>query len=167
MFMLPVWRTNSGKVTCFTYKAELPGPSQYPWNSSNYTELSYLLSVRIILLLVSNSTFRSQWRRGLMSRSAAAHLLRSWVRIPPVAWMSVVCCQIQRPLGRADHSYRGVLPTAVRQCVWSRNLVKYDGVLRQKKKKPKFDNCALLGYYATSSGASLPTFQDILSVPKR
>jgi len=36
-----------------------------------------------------------------------------------------------------------------------------------KKKTPKFYNCAILGYYATSSGASLPAFQDILLVPKR
>ena len=35
---------------------------------------------------------RSQWPRGLRRGSAAARLLRSWVRIPPEAWMSV-CCQ--------------------------------------------------------------------------
>jgi len=28
-----------------------------------------------------------------------------------------------------------------------------------------FENCALLGYYAASSGNFLPTFQDNLSVP--
>jgi hypothetical protein len=27
------------------------------------------------------------------------------------------------------------------------------------------ENCVLLGYYAASSGNSLPTFRDILSVP--
>ena len=35
---------------------------------------------------------RSQWPRGLRRRSAAACLLRSWVRIPPGAWM-FVCCE--------------------------------------------------------------------------
>ena len=35
--------------------------------------------------------------------------------------VSVFCCQ--RSLRRADHSTRGVLPTVVRRCVWSRNLV--------------------------------------------
>ena len=37
---------------------------------------------------------RSQWQRGLRRRSAAARLLRSWVRIPPGAWIFVccVCC---------------------------------------------------------------------------
>ena len=41
---------------------------------------------------------RSQWPGGLRRRSAAARLLRSWVRIPPGAWMfvvSVVCCQVE------------------------------------------------------------------------
>ena len=35
--------------------------------------------------------FRSQWPRGLRRRSAAARLLRLWVRIPPWAWMSICC----------------------------------------------------------------------------
>ena len=37
---------------------------------------------------------RSQWPRGLRRRSAAARLLRSWVRIPPGAWVFVCreCC---------------------------------------------------------------------------
>ena len=35
---------------------------------------------------------RSQWPRGLRRRSAAARLLRSWVRIPPGAWM-FACCE--------------------------------------------------------------------------
>ena len=34
--------------------------------------------------------------------------------------VSVVCCQ--RSLRRADHSSRGVLPTVLRRCVWSRNI---------------------------------------------
>ena len=41
---------------------------------------------------------RSQWSRGLRRRSTTARLLRSWVRIPPGAWMSVVsvvCCHVE------------------------------------------------------------------------
>ena len=38
------------------------------------------------------STCQSQWPRGLRRRSAAARLLRLWVRIPPRAWM-FVCCE--------------------------------------------------------------------------
>ena len=34
----------------------------------------------------------SQWPRGLRRRSAVARLMRSWVRIPPGAWM-YVCCE--------------------------------------------------------------------------
>jgi len=35
-----------------------------------------------------------------------------------------VCCECCVLSGRrTDHSFRGVLPTVVRRCVWSRNLV--------------------------------------------
>ena len=34
---------------------------------------------------------RSQWPRGLRRRSTAARLLRSWIRIPPGAWIFVCC----------------------------------------------------------------------------
>jgi hypothetical protein len=35
---------------------------------------------------------RSQWPRCLRRRSIAAPLLELWVRIPPRAWMFVLCC---------------------------------------------------------------------------
>ena len=44
---------------------------------------------------LSNSMYlrsRSQWPRGLRRRSAAARLLRLWVRIPAGSWM-FVCCE--------------------------------------------------------------------------
>jgi hypothetical protein len=34
---------------------------------------------------------RSQWPRGLRRGSAAARLLRFFIRIPPGSWMSVSC----------------------------------------------------------------------------
>ena len=37
-----------------------------------------------------DTSSRSQWPRGLRRRSTAARLLRSWVRIPPRAWMFVL-----------------------------------------------------------------------------
>ena len=41
--------------------------------------------------------------RGLRRRSAAARLLRSWVRIPPGAWMSVRCeCCVLSGRGLCD-----------------------------------------------------------------
>ena len=36
-------------------------------------------------------TDRSLWPRGLRRRSASARLLGLWVRIPPGAWMFVLC----------------------------------------------------------------------------
>jgi len=72
----------------------------------------------------------------------AACLLRLWVRITLGAWMFVSseCCIFRhRSLRRADHSSRGVLPTVVRRCVWSRNLkneeaIAHVGPLRHRKK---------------------------------
>jgi len=46
---------------------------------------------------------RSQWPRGLRRRSTAARLLRSWVRIPPGAWMFVCCeCSVLSGRGLCD-----------------------------------------------------------------
>ena len=42
---------------------------------------------------------RSQWPRGLRRGSAAARLLRLWVRIPPGTWMCV-CCECCALSGR-------------------------------------------------------------------
>jgi len=45
----------------------------------------------------------SQWPRGLRRGSAAARLLRSWVRIPPGAWMFVYCeCCVLSGRGLCD-----------------------------------------------------------------
>ena len=46
---------------------------------------------------------RSQWPRGLRRRSAAARLLRSWVRILPGAWIFVCCeCRVLSGRGLCD-----------------------------------------------------------------
>ena len=43
------------------------------------------------------------WPRGLRRTSAAARLLRLWVRIPPGAWMSVCCeCCVLSGRGLCD-----------------------------------------------------------------
>jgi hypothetical protein len=48
-------------------------------------------------------TGQSHWPRGLRRRSAAARLLRSRVRIPPGAWMSVCCeCCVLSGRGLCD-----------------------------------------------------------------
>jgi hypothetical protein len=57
---------------------------------------------------------RSQRPRGLKRRSATARLLRSWVRIPPGAWMFVCCgCWVlsgrglcQKLITSPEESYR-------------------------------------------------------------
>ena len=54
-----------------------------------------ILAFIVYLLMVSESYCRSQLPRGLRRRSAAARLLRSWVRIPPGAWI-FVCCECCR-----------------------------------------------------------------------
>jgi hypothetical protein len=60
---------------------------------------------------------QSPWPRVLRRRSAAAWLLGSWVRIPLGAWMFVCCVVLcrYRPLRRADHSTRGVLPCVIKK----------------------------------------------------
>ena len=59
-------------------------------------------------------------------RPAAAHLLKSWVRIPPGAWIFVCCeCRVLSGRGLCDELItpsRGVLPTVLLRCVWSRNI---------------------------------------------
>jgi hypothetical protein len=57
---------------------------------------------------------RPQWSRNLRRRSMAARLLRSWVRIPPGAWMffCCVCCALtgrglwDEIITRPEESYR-------------------------------------------------------------
>jgi len=56
----------------------------------------------------------SQWSRSLRRRSAAARMLRLWVRNPPGPWMSVYCqcCVLSRRglcdelITRPEESYR-------------------------------------------------------------
>ena len=50
------------------------------------------IAVLFELQSVYRFTGRSQWLSSLRRRSTAARLLRSWVRIPPRAWM-FVCCE--------------------------------------------------------------------------
>jgi len=55
-----------------------------------------------------------------------------------VCLLWVLCVDRERSMRRADHSFRGVLPTVVRRCVWSRNLMNEGAVARigpQRQKK--------------------------------
>ena len=74
-------------------------------NSSHYTFKYVLKNVCIHMGLYRSNTSpcRSQWPRGLRRGSAAADLLKSWVQIPPVAWMSVCCeCCVLSGRGLCD-----------------------------------------------------------------
>ena len=50
----------------------------------------------VAVLVLSGCECRSQWPRGLRRKSAAARLLRLWVRIPLEAWkfVSCECCML-------------------------------------------------------------------------
>ena len=88
----------------------------------NKWEQNLLCNVTLQQYFVSNNLFtalifafcRSQWPCGLRRRSAAACLLRSWVRIPPGAWIFVCCeCRVLSGRGlcyelitRPEESYR-------------------------------------------------------------
>ena len=45
-------------------------------------------------------------------------------------WISVCCVCCVLSVRRADHSSRGFLPTVVRRCVWSRNLMNEEALGR-------------------------------------
>jgi hypothetical protein len=89
------------------------------------------------------SVRRSQWPSGLMRKSADTRLLVLRVRIPPGEWMFVCCeCCVFVSLRRADHSSRGVLPTVLCPCVWSRNLKNEEArtrkwVVEEERKKER------------------------------
>jgi hypothetical protein len=52
----------------------------------------YTVVLKAVFIVSSNLRFsRSRWPRFLRRGSAAVRLLRLWVWIPPVAWMSVSC----------------------------------------------------------------------------
>ena len=69
----------------------------------------------------SSADCRSQWLRGLRRGSAAARLLRLWVRIPP-GGMDVCCgCCVLSGRGLCDGLIiRGVIPSVVCLCVIQR-----------------------------------------------
>ena len=73
-------------------------PNSYAFFVLQLLFYTYVNGYECYLIIVMDHYCRSQWPRGLRRRSAAARLLRSWVRIPPAAWMfvvSAVCCHIE------------------------------------------------------------------------
>jgi len=58
----------------------------------HFTKTCFRTITALVFTDATSFSCRSQWPRGLRRRSAAARLLRSWVRILPGAWM-FVCCE--------------------------------------------------------------------------
>jgi len=79
--------------------------------------------------LPNKTICRSQWPRDLRCGSAAARLLRLWVRIPPAVWM-FLCCECRVLSGRVLCHKLITLPEESCRCVWSRNLVNEEDLAR-------------------------------------
>jgi hypothetical protein len=118
-----------------------------------YRKIRYLFYSRKHLL------WRSQCPRDLRRRSAAAHLLRLWVRIPPGAWMSLYCeCCVLLSRNPCDKLITRPERTVVRLWVWSRNLVNEEdlahwGLLRQKQANTYYGSHPK--YYACQSNNTI------------
>ena len=88
--------------------------TQVFWNNT----FPYLHSVSGTFFLLVIVNCRSQWPRGLRRRSAAARLLRSWVQIPPGAWMFVCCeCYVLSGRGLCDELITGPEESYRQWCV--------------------------------------------------
>jgi len=88
-----------------------------------------------------------------------------------VCLLWVLCVVRYRSLRRIEHSSRGVLPTVVHRCVWSRNLSNEEAkahywavtiqphwvVTPGKQKKTK--GCILIGVFLTSLHCTLTKLQ--------
>jgi len=80
-----------------------------PWGMSNLIFTSFFTYIvcgfTVCLMFVQRNAWsrRFLWPRGLRPRSAAARLLRLWVRIPPETWMFVYCeCCVLSGRGLCD-----------------------------------------------------------------
>ena len=101
------------------------------------------------IILVQNC--RSQLSHCLRRRSTAARLLRSWVRIPPGAWMSVCCeCCVLSGRGICNELITGpevsywlwcVVCDLEKQTSWIRRRRPTRGLSCQEKKKTLVQNC--------------------------
>jgi hypothetical protein len=70
----------------------------YPTCNTYFTHIILPYLINLI-----TSVRRSQWPRGLRCVSAAARLLKFWVRVPPGAWMFLYCeCRVLSGRGLCD-----------------------------------------------------------------
>ena len=114
------------------------------YNKPNFLRVCYNLKTVIHFIC------RSQWPRGLRRRSAAARLLRLWVRIPPGTCM-FVCCECcvlsggglcDEMITRPEKSYRlWCVVECDLETSWMRGPWPTGGLLRQKERKERFTGC--------------------------
>jgi len=96
------------------------------------------------------TTCRSQWPRGLRRRSAAARLLRSWVRIPPEAWIFVCCeCRVLSGRGLCDELITRPTYCSASLCVRSRNLKNEEAMTRVGSQRHKKKIYTTYSYFST------------------
>jgi len=62
-----------------------------------------------------------------------------------VCLLWVLCIVMYRSLRRADYSSRGVLPTVLRRCVWSRNIVNEEAMAHWGAVAPETNTCVKPG----------------------
>ena len=95
------------------------------------TGKTYLSTVFIRLLIL---TCRSQWPRGLRCSSTATCMLKSWVLIPPGAWMSVCCeCCVLSGRGLCDELITRPEETYRPWCVVVCDLEKQTSCMRRPR----------------------------------
>ena len=127
----PVWHI---PLLCVQWKIHDDGQSNCPKHVENKFE-KWVHLVGFIS--------RSRWPRDLRRRSAAARLLRLWVRFPPGAWMFVCCvCFVLSGRGlcdelitRPEESYRlWCVVVCDIETSWMRRPWPTGGLSRPKKK---------------------------------
>jgi len=87
---------------------------------------------------------RFQGSLACSDRWFESHRAHGWFAV-----VSVVSCQVGS-LRRANHSFRGVLPNAMRRCVWSRVLVneamaQWGAVASKERKKKVYLTTIIVG----------------------
>ena len=100
---------------------------------------------RIKLLNTNVCSHRSQWpaaqsKARVCGRSLAEILASNPTRGMDGCLLWVLCAVRWTSLRRAAHSSRGVLPTVVRRCVWSRSLVNEEAMAHWGAVVPKTIN---------------------------
>ena len=112
---------------------------------------------------------RCRWPRGLRRGSAAARLLRLWVRVPPGAWIYVSCecsvlsgrCRWDELITRAEDPYwLWCVVVCDLETSWMRRPWPTGGPLRQKKELTNFHD-TLHSYYAMSAFNFSAIFKDV------